>query len=141
MSHPLSLILLRAGAAEADEADEAAATATDRVLRLPNDADLAAHVVELATATRVELHFPKFTDGRAFSQAVLLRQRLGWTGPLRATGDVLIDQLAMMARTGFSEAVLRADQDLAAAQRLLAHYPAWYQGDVSRAPHFAGSAA
>ena len=57
---------------------------------------------------RIELHFPKFTDGRAFSQAFLLRRRLGFKGDIRATGDVLIDQLVQMQRTGFSSAVLQA---------------------------------
>jgi uncharacterized protein (DUF934 family) len=42
----------------------------------------------------VELHFPKFTDGRAYSQAFLLRRRLGFSGEIRAIGDVLVDQLA-----------------------------------------------
>ena len=61
---------------------------------------------------RIDLHFPKFSDGRAFSQAFLLRRRLGFEGDIRATGDVLIDQLVQMQRTGFSSAVLRADQDV-----------------------------
>ena len=53
---------------------------------------------------RIDLHFPKFTDGRAFSQAFLLRRRLGFKGEIRATGDVLIDQLVQMQRTGFDSA-------------------------------------
>ncbi|MBL0946180.1 MAG: DUF934 domain-containing protein [Hydrogenophaga sp.] len=90
----------------------------------------------------VELQFPKFTDGRAFSQAFLLRRRLGFTGEIRATGDVLIDQVLQMQRSGFTQAVLAAGQDLAHAQRLLAHYPGFYQGDaVHTAPQTAASAA
>lgn len=105
------------------------------VLELPNDAD--PRQVSLAGIERVELQFPKFTDGRAFSQAFLLRRRLGFTGEIRATGDVLVDQLPQMARSGFSSAVLRADQDLAVAERQLARYPAYYQGDaVQVKPHF-----
>ena len=46
-------------------------------------------------------HFPRFTDGRAYSQARLLRGRLGFTGELRASGDVLRDQLLFMQRCGF----------------------------------------
>ena len=89
----------------------------------------------------VELHFPKFTDGRAFSQAFLLRRRLGFAGDIRATGDVLVDQLAQMQRTGFSSAVLRADQDVAVGELLLRHYSAFYQGDaVQTAPLFARAA-
>ena len=80
----------------------------------------------------IELHFPKFTDGRAFSQALMLRRRCGFTGDIRATGDVLIDQLSQMQRCGFSSAVLRADQDIAKGQQLLAHFSAFYQGDVTQ---------
>ena len=105
------------------------------VLELTNDAD--PRQVSLAGIERVELQFPKFTDGRAFSQAFLLRRRLGFSGDIRATGDVLVDQLPQMARSGFSSAVLRADQDLAVAERQLARYPAYYQGDaVQVKPHF-----
>jgi len=82
---------------------------------------------------------PKFTDGRAFSQAFLLR-RLGYAGELRATGDVLIDQLLQMKRSGFDSAVLRADQNPDFAQRQLQRYPAFYQGDAgSSAPRFTAS--
>ena len=49
----------------------------------------------------VVLHFPKYTDGRAYSQARLLRGRLGYRGELRATGQVLCDQLPFMLRCGF----------------------------------------
>ena len=105
------------------------------VLELANDAD--PREVSLAGVDRIDLHFPKFTDGRAFSQAFLLRRRLGLTGEIRATGDVLADQLQQMARSGFSSAVLRADQDLAIAERQLARYAEFYQGDaVQVKPHF-----
>ena len=86
----------------------------------------------------IVLHFPKFTDGRAFTQAVMLRKRAGFTGEIRATGDVLVDQLQQMARSGFDVAELRADQDLAAGQRQLDRYVEFYQADVvQKAPHFA----
>jgi uncharacterized protein (DUF934 family) len=49
----------------------------------------------------VTLHFPKFSDGRAYSQARLLRERLGHQGELRATGNVLQDQALFMLRCGF----------------------------------------
>jgi len=108
----------------------------ERRLAIANDAD--PREVDLTGVEAIELHFPKFSDGRAFSQAFLLRRRLGFTGAIRATGDVLIDQLVQMQRSGFSQAVLRADQDVAHGQALLAHYPAFYQGDaVHTAPHFA----
>ena len=104
-------------------------------LSIANDAD--PREADLSGIAVIELHFPNFSDGRAFSQAFLLRRRLGFTGQIRATGDVLIDQLVQMQRSGFSQAVLRADQNLAHGQALLAHYPAFYQGDaVHTAPHF-----
>jgi uncharacterized protein (DUF934 family) len=99
-----------------------------KVLRIPNDADPLAF--DLEGVQRIELDFPKHTDGRAFSQAQLLRRRAKFAGDLRATGAVLIDWLVHMQRSGFSSAVLRADQDLVAAQRQFDRYPEFYQGDV-----------
>lgn len=97
--------------------------------------------VPLAGVESIELNFPKFTDGRAFSQAFLLSRRLGFKGEIVATGDVLIDQLAQMQRSGFTAAVLREDQPLDVAMRVLAAYPGFdvgaYQGDaVHVSPHF-----
>ena len=114
------------------------------VLQIANDADLAALAAECAFkgVDRIELAFPKFTDGRAFSQAVLLRRRYGFAGDLRATGDVLIDQLVQMARSGFSSAVLAEGVDASAAERQFARYAAFYQGDAQQPrPHFARGAA
>ena len=102
---------------------------------LANDADVQA--LDLDGVERVDLNFPKFTDGRAFSQAFVLRRR-GFTGDIRAHGDVLIDQLLQMQRSGFSSAVLRDDQDAAHGEKLLTHYKAFYQVDAVHAtPHFA----
>ena len=96
------------------------------VLSLANDVNPCG--VALDGVTRIDLNFPKFTDGRAFSQAFLLRRRLDFQGEIRATGDVLIDQLVMMERTGFDAAVLRADQNLDFANLALlqaCQSPAW----------------
>ena len=98
--------------------------------------------MNLQDVDRIHLHFPKFTDGRAYSQAYLLRRRLGFTGDIRATGDVLVDQLLQMQRSGFSSALLRADQNLFHAQRQLAHFANFYQGDATKAqPQFAAEEA
>ncbi|MBV7420316.1 DUF934 domain-containing protein [Comamonas sp. CMM03] len=106
------------------------------VLVLANDAN--ALEANLDGITQVDLHFPNFTDGRAFSQAYLLRRRRGFSGDIRATGDVLIDQLVQMERTGFSSAVLRADVDAADAQRQFERFGGYYQADaVHTKPHFA----
>ena len=98
--------------------------------------------VSLDGVQSIELDFPKFTDGRAFSQAFLLSRRLGFKGEIVATGDVLIDQLAQMQRSGFTSAVLRDDQPLDVANRVLNAHPAYelgaYQGDAVHVnPHFA----
>ena len=109
---------------------------SEGVLAVSNDTDVEA--LDLAGVQRIELVFPKFSDGRAFSQAFELRRRLGFAGVIRATGDVLVDQLQQMQRCGFSEAVLRADQDPAVGERLLKHYSGFYQGDATDSrPHFA----
>jgi uncharacterized protein (DUF934 family) len=106
-------------------------------LRLANDTEV--HSLALEGITCIALDFPKFTDGRAFSQAHVLRRR-GFAGDIRATGDVLIDQLLQLQRSGFSSAVLREGQDAAHGARLLAHYSGFYQGDVENLPHFARAA-
>ena len=110
------------------------------VISIANDAD--PRDVLIDGVKRIDLHFPKFTDGRAYSQAFLLRRRLGFKGEIRATGDVLIDQLVSMARTGFDVAVLREGLDASAAQRQFDRFPAFYQGSaVDTQPLFAKAAA
>ena len=110
------------------------------VISIANDAD--PREVSQEGVKRIDLHFPKFTDGRAYSQAFLLRRRLGFQGEIRATGDVLIDQLVSMSRTGFDVAVLREGLDASAAQRQFDRFPAFYQGSaVDTQPFFAKMAA
>ena len=107
-----------------------------KTIEIANDAD--PRELALDGVERIDLNFPKFTDGRAFSQAFLLRRRLGFKGEIRATGDVLIDQLVQMQRSGFDVAVLREDQNLDFAQAQFDRYKAFYQGDaVAVQPHFA----
>ncbi len=121
--------LLKADSFTSDEAG---------TLTLANDAD--PREAALDGVHTVVLQFPAFTDGRAFSQAFLLRRRLGFAGQIRAVGDVLIDQLAQMQRSGFTQAVLRADQSIEHGRQLLAQYDAYYQGDaVDTRPHFAAA--
>lgn len=104
-----------------------------KTIEIPNDADPRAF--DLAGVQRIDLHFPKFTDGRSYSQAFLLRRRLGFQGEIRATGDVLIDQLVQMQRSGFDAAVLREGVDASDAQRQFERFSAFYQGDaVTPAP-------
>jgi uncharacterized protein (DUF934 family) len=109
---------------------------SNAAITLANDAD--PRTLDLNGVTRIDLQFPKFTDGRAYSQAFLLRRRLGFAGELRATGDVLIDQLVQMQRTGFDVAVLREGVDASAAQRQFERFAGFYQGSaVGTQPPFA----
>lgn len=120
-------------------AQEHQAVESPAVLSLANDVD--PRTLDLNGVTRIDLHFPAFTDGRAYSQAFLLRRRLRFAGELRATGDVLIDQLVQMRRTGFDVAVLKDGVYASAAQRQLDRYAGFYQGSaVDTQPPFAKAA-
>ncbi len=110
--------------------DHMTLTLASKTLKIANTEDPSSFADQLGSVDAIELDFPKFTDGRAFSQAYLLRRRLGFTGDLRATGDVLIDQLLQMQRSGFSSAVLKEGQDAAHGQKLLGQYSGYYQGDA-----------
>ena len=115
-----------------------AADKTDALV-LANDVD--PRTLDLAGITRIDLQFPAFTDGRAYSQAFLLRRRLRFAGELRATGDVLIDQLLQMQRSGFDVAVLAEGVDASAARRQLERYAGFYQASaLDTQAHFARAA-
>lgn len=96
----------------------------------PNDADIEDLAADLSRLSLVALQFPKWVDGRAYSQAHLLRNRLRYSGEVRATGEVLVDMVPLLARTGFDAAVLRHDQSQEAAERALHFFPGHYQGDT-----------
>jgi uncharacterized protein (DUF934 family) len=100
-------------------------------LRLANDAEVQAIAADLPRLGLVALNFPKWIDGRAYSQAHTLRARHRYAGEVRATGEVLVDMVLLLARNGFDAAVLRADQSLDAAHRALTYFPGHYQGDVA----------
>ena len=105
---------------------------------LGNDVDVEELVPDLPRLALIALGFPKWVDGRAYSQARLLRARYRFSGEIRATGEVLVDMLPLLQRTGFDAVVLRADQSQDAARRALSFFPGHYQGDVlDRQPLFA----
>jgi uncharacterized protein (DUF934 family) len=109
-------------------------------IELPNDFDIALLAADLPRLNLVVLQFPKWVDGRAYSQARLLRSRYRFGGEVRARGEVLVDMLPLLARTGFDAVQLRADQSQPAAERALSFFPAHYQGDVAATqPVFARS--
>ena len=114
---------------------------------LPNDHDVEVLAPDLPRLQLVVLQFPKWTDGRAYTQARLLRTRLRFGGEVRATGEVLVDMLPLLQRTGFDAVQLRADQRLESAQRALRFFAGHYQGDTiepqpafRRADHTEGGA-
>ncbi len=96
-------------------------------LALGNTDDVLQRAPEIAHHRAVTLHFPKWTDGRAYSQAVLLRGRLRFAGEIRATGEVMADMLPLLQRCGFDAVQLRADQKLEVAQRALGYFGNHYQ--------------
>ena len=93
---------------------------------------------DLASFNLIAVNFPKFVDGRGYSTAALLRQRYGYTGELRAVGDVLHDQLFFMRRVGFDSYALKDGKSLDYA--IAAGFKPFteaYQGATDQAqPHF-----
>ena len=78
----------------------------------------------------IALDFPAFADGRGYSYATLLRQRFGFTGELRATGDVFKDNLFYLKRCGFNSFAVRADKDINVALQGLNDFSESYQASV-----------
>lgn len=112
---------------------------------LPNTADVADLAADLPRLRLVALEFPKWVDGRAYTQARVLRARHRFLGEIRAVGEVLVDMVPLLARCGFDAAKLRTDQNLDSARHSLSHFEglgqftgmAHYQGDVLQPkPHF-----
>jgi uncharacterized protein (DUF934 family) len=99
----------------------------------PNDRKIGELAPYLDWLALVALAFPTFKDGRAYSQARLLRERYGFRGELRATGQVLRDQLLFMHRAGFDAFELSKDADAAVFVQALTRYTVFYQpaGDGS----------
>ncbi|CAN7378398.1 DUF934 domain-containing protein [Rhizobacter sp. LjRoot28] len=95
-----------------------------------NDDEIESLAADLSRLSLVALHFPKWVDGRAYSQARLLRSRYRFQGEVRATGEVLVDMMPLLKRTGFDAVVLRGDQIRADAERAMSFFPGHYQGDV-----------
>ena len=98
---------------------------------LANDTEVRDIAADLPRLSLVGLDFPKWVDGRAYSQAHTLRARYRYAGEVRATGEVLVDMVLLLQRNGFTAAVLRADQSLDDAHRALTFFPGHYQGAVT----------
>ena len=107
-----------------------------RQVWLAPDANVATLAPHLDALDLIALDMPKAADGRAYSQASLLRLRFGFRGELRAIGEVAIDQLGFLRRLGFDSAELaprhQNDKTLATIRRVLARFSDAYQGAVDQ---------
>jgi uncharacterized protein (DUF934 family) len=93
----------------------------------PNDRRVAELEPWLGHLALVALVFPKFRDGRAYSQARQLRERYGFAGELRATGDVLRDQFLFLLRAGFDSLEVKKPADAAAFADVIKRFSVFYQ--------------
>ena len=93
----------------------------------PNSRDVDDLVPYLERLGAVALVFPSFRDGRAYSQARLLRERHGYRGELRATGQVLRDQFLFMLRAGFNAFEVKKPADAEAFASTVKRYSVFYQ--------------
>jgi uncharacterized protein (DUF934 family) len=97
---------------------------------LANDVEVTEIADDLPRLALIALQYPKWVDGRAYSQAKVLRSRYRYGGEVRALGEVLVDMLPLLQRTGFDAVVMRADQSRDAAERALGFFRGHYQGDT-----------
>jgi uncharacterized protein (DUF934 family) len=93
----------------------------------PNSRDVDDLVPYLDRLAAVALVFPTFRDGRAYSQARLLRERYSYRGELRATGQVLRDQFVFMLRAGFDAFDVKKQADAEAFAQTVHRYSVFYQ--------------
>ncbi len=96
---------------------------------------------DTARLPAIAVDFPAFTDGRGYSTARLLRERYGYTGELRAVGDIQRDQLAYLVQAGFDAFALAEGRDPQAALASLADFTDGYQHTGLRTPWFRRRAA
>ena len=101
-------------------------------IRLEAQDDPASIAADLSHFELVAIDFPKFTDGRGYSIARLLRERYGYAGPLRAVGDVLRDQMFYMLRCGFDSFALKHPEHIDDALVAYRDFSEAYQTAVDR---------
>lgn len=119
-------VLLPAERFLADAAELAARQAETGVI-WPNNRDIDELAPHLEAIALVALVFPKYQDGRAYSQARILRERLGFRGELRATGQVLRDQFVFMLRAGFDAFEVKKEADALVFGAVARRYSVFYQ--------------
>ena len=109
------------------DAAELTARAGEIGVLWPNNKDVDALEPWLDKIALVALVFPTFRDGRAYSQARILRERYKFHGELRATGQVLRDQFVFLLRAGFDALAVKKDADAAVYADVLKRYSVFYQ--------------
>ena len=114
--------------------DEILARRTPFGVWLDSNEDPETLAADLEYFSVIGVNFPKFTDGRGYSTARLLRERYAYSGEIRAIGDVLQDQLFFMKRCGFDAYALREDKNIEAALSSLNDFSESYQAAVDQ-PH------
>jgi uncharacterized protein (DUF934 family) len=114
--------------------DELLARKTALGIRMHSDQPPELIAADLKHFAVVALEFPKFRDGRAYSYARLLRERYGFTGELRAVGEVLLEQLFFMLRTGFDAFDVQGADPLKDYKTALADFSVWYQPTADGRP-------
>jgi len=122
----MATLILRGGIANPSRPE------AGEVLRLEPGDDPAGVADRLHAVARVEVNFPKFSDGRGYSIARLLRERHGFTGQLRAVGDVQRDQLFYLSRCGFDAFLLREGEDAEGALAALRDFSEAYQASAAQ---------
>ena len=100
-------------------------------VQIPGDAEPDVIAADINDLDVVAIHFPVFRDGRGFSLARIIRDRLGFKGELRATGDVLRDQMFFMLRCGFDAFEPRTDRCIETALQGLNDFSVMYQADAN----------
>jgi len=103
-------------------------------IRLRSDQPPELIATDLQHFAVVALEFPKFRDGRAYSYARLLRERYGFKGELRAVGEVLLEQLFFMLRTGFDAFEIVSADPLKDYRTALSDFSVWYQPTADGRP-------
>ena len=103
-------------------------------IRLRSDQPPELVAADLSHFALVALEFPKFRDGRAYSYARLLRERYGFKGELRAVGEVLLEQLFFMLRTGFDAFEVASADPVRDYRIALADFSVWYQPTADGRP-------
>jgi len=93
----------------------------------PNNRDIDALLPYLDRLAAIALVFPIFRDGRAYSQARLLRERHAFKGELRATGQVLRDQFLFMLRAGFDAFEVKKEKDAQVFAEVAHRFSVFYQ--------------